>query len=104
MTATIATRTVLAAMAIAAAVGAADAAVGGQWDAFALFAAIGVGAVVLMVRTWVGRPLVAVRADLVRWMATEAATADEPTGQVADRAIAAWRAGLTAGDDQSPTA
>jgi hypothetical protein len=103
MTATTITRVVLSAMVVTAAVGAADAAVGGQWDLFMLFVALAVAAIVLMVRTFVGRPLVAVRADLVRWMATEAATADEPTAQVADRAIAAWRSGLTTPDDPSPT-
>jgi hypothetical protein len=98
MLATTTSRVILGVMVIAAALGATDAGQDGRWDTVTLFVVVTAGALGLLLRTWVGRPLVGIRSDLARWLAREAATADEPTGQVADRAIAAWRAGMTTAD------
>jgi hypothetical protein len=82
-------------------VGGLDAGRSGAWDLVAIFAALVVGLVALLARTSLQRPLVPLRADLVRWMGQRAAISGEPTGAVADRAVAAYRAGLTQADGRT---
>jgi hypothetical protein len=83
---------VLCAVGVVGAVGSADP------DLAVLFGAIALITVVLLVRTLAGRVLVPVRADLVRWMAGRAGVAGERTEDLADRAVAAYRDGLTGED------
>jgi hypothetical protein len=101
MAPTTATRMLLAVMIGIGAVGSLDAGRAGAWDLVAIFGALMVGLAVLLARTSLHRPLVPVRADLVRWMGRRAAVAGEPTSAVADRAVAAYRAGLTATDGRT---
>ena len=95
MTPTAAVRTVLAVMLAIAGIGGLDAARSGSWDLVAIFGALAVGLLWMLLRTSIRRPLVPVRADLVRWMARRAAVSGEATSAVADRAVAAYRSGLT---------
>ncbi len=98
MTQPLITRLMLVTMIVIAVIGAVDAMVGESWDLAVVLGALVVLAVVLLIRTFGRRPVVAVRADLVRWMAGRAATTGERTEDVADRAIAAYRAGLVVED------
>jgi len=95
MTPTTAVRMVLSVMALVAAIGGVDAARAGSLDLAAIFGVLVLGLLWMLVRTSVRRPLVPVRADLVRWMARRAAVSGEATSAVADRAVAAYRSGLT---------
>jgi hypothetical protein len=99
MAPTAAVRTLVAVLMGIGVVGGLDAARSGAWDLVAIFGAIVVGLAVLLARTSRHRPLVPMRADLVRWMARRAAVGGETTSAVADRAVAAYRAGLTDGDE-----
>lgn len=99
------TRMTLAVMVAAAAVGAGAAGLEGDWDLAVIFVALGVLAAVLLARTSTRRPLVPIRADLVRWMSARAALDGDRTERLADRAIAAYRDGLTGQEtDQSARA
>jgi hypothetical protein len=95
MTPTSATRALLVVMIAVAGVGALDAGRAGSWDQVVIFTALLVGLAALLVRTSLRRPLVPIRADLVRWMGRRAAVSGEGVGAVADRAVAAYRSGLT---------
>jgi hypothetical protein len=68
-----------------------------QWDAAVLFAGLLLAVLGLLVATYVGRPAVPLRADLARWLGSTASTNGERPGDVADRAIASYQAGLTPG-------
>lgn len=83
-----------------AAIGAADAATGGAWDLVAVFLAIVVAAASILARSVGWRRQVSVRTDLVRWLEAYAAAGDERLEDVADRAVALYRAGVT---DPGPT-
>lgn len=82
----------LSAAAVVAAIGVADGALGGNWDAAALFAALLVLLVMVVVRARSRRPPVPVRGDLVAWLRRRASETGEPAGTIADRAIATYRA------------
>jgi hypothetical protein len=88
-------RTVFVAMIVLCCVGALDAARGDEWDLVVIFGAVALLAVVLLARTSVSRVLVPIRSDLVRWMAARAAVTGDRTENLADRAVAAYRDGLT---------
>ncbi|GAB4585616.1 hypothetical protein [Nocardia sp. IFM 10818] len=92
-------RALLLAVVAAALIGLIDAATARTWDLVAIFAAIlalgGLAAARLG-----GRRTVSLRADLARWLTLRAAEGGEPTGRLADRAVAAYRAGLTGGPDE----
>lgn len=92
---TLSTRLLLGAMVAASLIGAIDAGRGGQWDLVTLFAVLCVLSLYLLLRTSSLRPLVPIRGDLVRWMASRASVSAERTETLADRAISAYRAGLT---------
>ncbi|MGI9604356.1 MAG: hypothetical protein ACR2QE_20925, partial [Acidimicrobiales bacterium] len=98
MTPNIRSRLLLAATAVVVVVGLADAAASGEWDLFGLLAII----VVLQGLIWLqlswGRPAVPLRADLVSWLDDRAVAGGESVENVADRAIGAYRAGLTGVD------
>ncbi|MDH4144778.1 MAG: hypothetical protein OEY23_06350 [Acidimicrobiia bacterium] len=82
-------------------VGAVDGVVSREWDFFALFLLSALLLVFLLARTNARRPAVPLRADLVDWLRDETALSGEPMGHLADRAVAAYRAGLTA-DEGAP--
>lgn len=88
-------RTMLIAMIVLCGVGALDSAWGDEWDLVVVFAAVALLAAVLLARTSVSRVLVPIRSDLVRWMAARAAVTGDRTENLADRAVAAYRDGLT---------
>ena len=85
---------VLALALVVSAVGALDAAFGGQIDLVVVFALTGVLQLVLLLRLQSRRPAVPLRADLVGWLRDRAAAQGEPIGVVADRCVAACRADL----------
>ena len=82
---------ILAIAAVVSAVGAVDAAVGGQADLVAVFLLTGTLQAALLVRLQADRPAVPLRGDLVRWLQDRAAAEGEPVGAVADRCVAACR-------------
>jgi len=88
-------RILLGLSALMAGVGAAHAAVGEDWDAFALFTALAFMMAALLIRTVRGRPAVPLRADLVAWLEERATSGGESVEEVADRAVSAYRAGLS---------
>lgn len=99
MAPTVATRTLLAVMLGVALVGCLDAARADAWDLVVVLGLLVVAVVALLVSVTFGRPLVTARADLVRWIARRAAISGESPGAVVDRALAAYRSGLTGDGD-----
>jgi hypothetical protein len=89
---------------VVALIGLIDAAVASTWDLLAVFAAILVLGALALGRSWSRRPSVAVRGDLVRWMASRAADGGERIEDVVDRAISAFRAGLVTDADDDDAA
>lgn len=89
-------RLLLAMTALVCAVGLVDAAVGAVWDLVVVQGAVLVLLGVLALASSVGRAHVRLRRDLFRWLERYAAEGGERTADVADRAVAAYRAGLTA--------
>jgi hypothetical protein len=87
-------RVALVASAIVAGAGTVDSVRHDQWDAVVLFAMLLVISLALLGGTYLGRPAVPIRADLARWLGATAASGGERTGDLADRAIAAYRSGL----------
>ena len=81
--------------AVVASVGVAESIVQRDWDVLSLFIAIVVLLAGLFLRTFVGRPTISLRRDLVVWLDERAVTAGEPLERVADRAVSAYRAGLS---------
>lgn len=70
---------------------------GGDWDLTAVLGAVVVLQVAVLTGVWARRRPVGLRADLASWVEEHAAATGEPAGRVADRCVAAYRAGLTAG-------
>lgn len=103
MTPTVSTRLTIAVMIAVAAVGVVAAALDDDWDLAAVFVVLAALAVGLLARTAARRPLVPIRADLVRWMNDRAAVSGDRMERLADRAIAAYRDGL-GGEDSGPRA
>lgn len=79
--------------AIAAAIGAIDAAVGSSWDLFVVFLLVETSTLMMVWRIRGRRPAVPIRADLVAWLRQRAAITGEPLTVLADRAIATYRQG-----------
>jgi hypothetical protein len=77
-------------------VGIIDGIVGGDVDVVLMFSLTLLGWIVVVLRISWHRPAVPIRADLVRWMESRAVEGGESIDAVADRAIAAYRQGLTA--------
>lgn len=103
MSPTLFNRTVVALMSAVSVVGLIDAAAGRVWDHVALHAAVLLGTVILLAVTALRRRLIPVRADLHRWLAQYAADGAEDTDSVLDRALSAYRDGLTAFAAERPT-
>lgn len=93
------TRSLIGVLILVCLVGAVDASGDDQWDLTVIFGVVIAGLGLLLFRTVAGRPLVPIRADLVRWLATRAAIHGESPGYVADRAVAAYRDGLVGSQD-----
>lgn len=73
------------------AIGAIEAAVGAEWDLFALFLLGGSLSLALLARLESRRPSIPVRRDLVAWLSDRALISGESPGAVADRALSAYR-------------
>ena len=89
-------RTVVTLIAVASVIGVVDAVAGRVWDHVVLHAAVLLGAAIVLAVTALRRRLVPVRADLHRWLSQYAAEGAEDTDAVLDRALSAYRDGLTA--------
>lgn len=81
-----------------------DSLVAGTWD---LVVVLGLAVILLLVLIGsfgAARPALTVRGDLFRWLDQRSAATGEPLERIADRCIAAYRAGLTGQpeDDQGP--
>ena len=85
----------VAGIVLCAAVGLVDAATARTADLVAVFAVILVLALATVVRFGQDRTAVPLRGDLARWAAIRAAESGEDVARVVDRAVAAYRAGLT---------
>jgi hypothetical protein len=96
------TRSTITVLIVLALVGGVDAAGDDQWDLTVIFGGLIAGLAFLLARTSLSRPLVPIRGDLVRWLASRADVHGERPGDVADRAVAAYRDGLT-GSPSPPT-
>lgn len=106
-------RAVLLMTSLVLAVGVIDGIVSREWDFLAVFAVALVLQLLLLARLGSRRPAVPIRRDLVTWLRDQSTLAGEPLESVADRAIAAYRAGFSdleepnarrmrAGKDHSP--
>ncbi|RDI55276.1 hypothetical protein [Nocardia mexicana] len=100
MTTNTRSRWVAVVIAVVAGIGLIDAATGRTWDLVAVFGVIVVLGSVSAASHWAGRPSITLRRDLARWLAIRAADSGEAADRIADRAVAAYRAGLT--DDREP--
>ena len=76
-----------------------DAARDHTFDLLVLYALAVALLAALILRAPRGRSLVAVRADLARWLKRRAAVTGERTEDLTDRAVATYRAGLGDDDD-----
>ena len=85
---------------VTAAVGAFDAFVGGEWDFFVIFSAIGLLLLVLWLRQRADRVPMTVRPDLARWLENRSQVSGEPVEDITDRALAAYRSGLVSQDER----
>ncbi len=84
---------------VAASLGVLDAAIGANWDLVVLFGVIAIVAAVDVVRSTSRRAPIRLRSDLVAWMDRRAAAHGERVEDVADRAVAAFRAGIVGNED-----
>jgi hypothetical protein len=71
-----------------------DATIGRNWDLVVVIGLVLVLQVGALAKVSRGRPAVSLRGDLARWLEDRAAATGEPAEQIADRAVAAYRAGL----------
>ena len=76
-------------------VGVVDGIISQEWDLLAVFVAALALQLLLLARLSGRRPAVPIRGDLVAWLRQQAALGGEPMEAVADRAIAAHRAGFS---------
>jgi hypothetical protein len=91
-------RVVLVLIAAVTVVGVIDGVVSGDADVVALFALVLLGLAIIWARISWHRPAVPVRSDLVTWMEERAIEGGESVDSVVDRAVAAYRSGLTTSD------
>lgn len=101
MTVDASARWLMLAVGVFAAIGIIDAAIGGNGDLVVVFGAIIALSAAASLRLSGNRRSIKVRADLARWLAIRAADGDERVGTVADRAVAAYRSGLTSDRETS---
>lgn len=98
MTPSIQTRVLLLLSSAVAIVGVVDGLVDGDRDVVAMFVIVGLVLATLLWRVSWRRPAIPMRADLVKWMERRAVEGGESVEAVADRAVAAYRAGLSVDD------
>jgi hypothetical protein len=89
----------LGAAVVVAAVGALATAMSRDWDLCVVFVALLVIQAALTVALLGSRRLVTLRIDLARWAEERSALTGEPVAPIIDRAVAAYRDGLTGPDD-----
>ena len=104
MTANLTNKLLLGVAAILAVVAIVDSAIDRNWDMVVIATFVLVVQTALWLRMAWGRTVVPIRHDLARWLDDRAVAGGEPVGQVAERAIGAYRIGLLgidpdAGDD-----
>jgi hypothetical protein len=78
-------------------VGIVDASIGGSSDLVVLFALLFVLSAALTTRVLGNRRWFRLRGDLAQWLEARAAESGETAENLVDRAVAAYRAGLSAG-------
>jgi hypothetical protein len=83
-------------------VGLVDAAIGRQGDLVAIFGLAGALQLVALAGLRAGHRPVRLRPDLSAWVDEHAAATGEPAQRLADRCVAAYRAGLTADRGERP--
>lgn len=71
-----------------------------NWDLVIVLAVALAVQLALIVSLHAPRPAVPLRGDLFRWLDERSAATGEPVEHIADRCIAAYRAGLTAEPDE----
>lgn len=81
------------------AIGAIDAALDGAWDQVVLFAATTLAVAAAVAVHNPGRQALTLRRDLADWLRSRSELTGEPVETLADRAVAAHRAGLTGHQD-----
>ena len=90
---------------VVAVVGIVDSLVDSAWDHLTMFAIILAFLGLILLRMAGRRPAVPIRADLVAWLDDRAVSSGESLETVADRAVSAYRAGLSGspgpGDDDA---
>jgi hypothetical protein len=91
MNPTLTTKLLVVGIVLVTAIGAIEAAIGAEWDLFALFLLGGALSSALLARLEASRPSIPVRRDLVAWLRNRALISGESTGAVADRALSAYR-------------
>jgi hypothetical protein len=74
---------------------------GQDWDLTVVLGAVVLLQGVVLAGVWARRRPVGLRADLASWIEEHAAATGEPAARVADRCVAAYRAGLAADDHLS---
>ena len=84
-------RLAAAVVSVVLAIGLVDAAIGTDWDLFAVMAIAVTLQLVVLTGTRPDRPAVPIRGDLVAWARERAQRGGEPVGAVLDRAIAHHR-------------
>lgn len=95
MSPTVSTRMVLILVLVTCLTGVIDSAIGERWDAVALFTFAVALVTLLLIRYQGRRQALPLRSDLVAWLRQRAASTGEEPEVLADRAVAAYRAGLT---------
>lgn len=88
-------KVILALTLVVTAAGVVEGVAGRVWDLAAMFGLLFVLQLVMLLAFQTGRPAVPLRRDLVCWLADRAAATGEPLERLADRCIAAYRAGMT---------
>lgn len=85
------TRLLVLATVVSAAAGLVDAAIGGEWDLFVVFAIVLVLGLALTRRVEGRRVSIAVRRDLAGWLRDRSTVSGEPLTAVTDRALGAYQ-------------
>lgn len=103
MSPTITTKLLMVSGIVVTAVGAVDAAIGGEWDLFVLFVVALGTATALVLRLESRRPAIPIRRDLVAWLRDRSSISGESLSAVADRAISTYadRYGVVADVDEA---
>ena len=85
------TRLLVVATIVAAAAGLVDAAIGGEWDLFLVFAILIALGIALATRIEGRRVSIAIRRDLATWLRNRSAVSGESMAALTDRALGAYQ-------------